>query len=106
MSWQLSAVPTGATLTIPNGAVVSNEIPVGASQVGIISPAALDALTFTIEAGDAVGGNFGTLQTGGADITLSAAKALVIIGFPFGAMRLRASGNVAADRAFQIAEKG
>lgn len=99
-------------LTIPNGSSVSNVIGVenlqDALSLLVESPANLDADTFTFEVSqDNV--TFVTLSDGTADIVVPAAsKGIVYKQNCFGAaqfLRIKSSGNVAADRVFKVTKQ-
>jgi hypothetical protein len=99
------------SLTIPNGAAISNILDSSIDYVGlsgiimIMAPAVLDALTFTIEVGND-GINFFTLTSDGTvPLTLPIATKAKAYYFELNAakyLRLKASGNVAADRIFLL----
>lgn len=106
------------SLTIPNGAAVSNILNANksyadAESIDLYAPAALDALTFTIEVNanpDAVAASTGwvTLQIGdpAADAAPPAAgkgRTYYELATAF-AFRLKSSGNVAADRTFLVSK--
>lgn len=102
---------------IPSGqnasrAIVGYQEYSDAAQINIQSPATLDALTFTIEVSNDYNANTNTgtwaaLNNGDIDIALPAAgKARPytdILGYR--AFRLKASGNVAANREFLISKQ-
>ena len=100
----------GVSLTIPSGTAVSNSLNVqqtvyDAEAFWVMAPAALDALTFTWEASED-GTTWTTLQDSTAtDLKVPAAGHSIvyngmITGMPF--LRIKASGNVAADRVFRM----
>lgn len=94
-------------LTIPSGASVSNALDFAsysdAASIILYAPATLDALTFTIE-GSRDGITFMTLYDGAADIAPPPAgkcrQYIEMIGLNF--FRIKASGNVAADRTWSV----
>jgi len=105
-------------LTVPNGTNVSNvwlarEVYDDAEEVMLYGPAALDALTFTIEVSfnpEAAAPTWVTLQDGSpaADVTAPAAtKARSYASGLISAVgvRIKASGNVAADRVFDASKQ-
>lgn len=100
-------------ITIPNGAAVSNIIDCQSeyfglgSSLSIAAPATLDVLTFTVEA-SLDGSLYSTLTgtDGTTALPLPAAGKVKTYQFEFGpikSFRIKSSGNVAADRTFQIA---
>ncbi len=101
-------MPRSATLTIANGTSTSNSMALEAEGARraltalILAPAVLDALTFTVEVSEKPGGTFRTLRSGGTDVTLAAGKADVVTILTAGELRIKASGNVAANRAFDV----
>lgn len=95
-------------LTIPNGQAVSNSLIADLygmySAILIFGPAALTN-TVTVQSGgdDSVGATFQAVQSPpGTDITVPAAKAIVLTAFPFPQFRVGSSGNEGATRTFQI----
>ena len=59
--------------------------------------------TVTLQSLDAVGGSAWTpVQSGGSDVTITAAKALVITEVPFGTIRVNSGGNEGAERVFPV----
>lgn len=94
------------TLTIPNGTTVSNAIGrKWLSQLRSLILYASSAITetITVEVTDedpdtAASPTWYTLQSSGADVTLTAGKALVINEVPFSGMRLSSGAAVGADR--------
>lgn len=105
---------TPQTLTIANGTAVSSavlELNSGYSRniatLLIVSPATLpESITVevTTKYDPANPGNsvWGTLQSGGADITLPAGKATQLTEITAEALRLKSSTNVAGDRVFNL----
>lgn len=103
----------GAAFTIPNGAANSNILNANehygdAAAIGILSPSALDAITYTFQ-GSVDGVTFVTLQIGTtlADITVPAASKAAtylseLLTWPF--LRIHGTGNAAADRIFNTAK--
>lgn len=95
-----------SNLVIPSGAAVSNALDLSrVDSICIYAPDTLDALTFTIEVAPSrtsPAADWATLEEGGSDVALTAAKALVIPVAPFRSVRIASSGNVAADRTFHI----
>lgn len=95
------------TLTIPNTATDSGDVlDLGGNMRGpvglcIIAPAVL-VETVNVLVADEVGGTFGVLQSGGADIVLAAGKATQITYLTAGALMLRAGAGVAGAKAFKI----
>lgn len=77
-----------------------------ASNIGIQSPAVLDELTFTIEV-SADAATWATLTNGASALPVpDASEALQYIEMlPFKYWRIRASGNVAADRTFLVSKQ-
>ncbi len=68
----------------------------------IIAPGTLpEATTLQVTDGPA-GTTFGTLQSGGSDITIAAAKAVVVGKVVAGGIRIHLGGAAAANRAFII----
>jgi hypothetical protein len=72
-----------------------------ATGITIYAPAALTG-TITIEVQPYGDATWRTLQSGGADITLAATKAVVISPPAFADLRLHSSGAEGADRDFFI----
>jgi hypothetical protein len=100
--------PPVKTVSILSAATDSAEVNLAAdNEKGLISllflaPTTLPE-TITIQLTDATGGTFRTLQTGGADITIGAGKAVVVTDLPGGAiLRLHAGVGVAAQRDFVL----
>lgn len=104
-------------LTIPNGTAVSRWVLAerecgDAELITIYAPGTLDALTYTIEVSyDQDNGanttysptNVTTLNDGAGDVAPPAAtKACSYPGFAVKAWRIKASGNVTADRVFGL----
>jgi len=95
------------TLTIPNTGTESNILNLlegGARHrvtLLIIAPAALTG-TITIEVAKTTTGTFGTLQSGGTDVNLTAGDATVIDIMTVGALKIVSSSAEAAARAFEI----
>ena len=93
-----------ATLTIPVGQTVSNEILEDVLKyirnLTIGAPAGL-AETITIEV-QLSQGNWYTLQSNGVDINLVANKATVLMILPATGLRLRSAVAVAAARSFAL----
>jgi hypothetical protein len=101
-----------ATLTIPNGALVSNAVSAqqfqGAKSLMIAAPATLPE-TVTLQSGDfdVQAGTptvaYGAVQSPpGTDITVGATKRVVLTATPYPNIRLSAGGAVGADRVFQL----
>jgi len=102
-------------LVIPNGTAVSNillakEQYADADAVGIMTPATIDAVAFTVEVSNdpaaTAASTWFTLQIGSdtlADSSVAtASKARVFYEIPvFAAFRIKAASNVAADRTFK-----
>lgn len=97
------------TITISNGQTDSAEITLHGANgaraltLNFISPASLPE-TVNIELGDGASGNYGRLQSGGTDITLSAGKCTVVDSIVAVTLKLVATGAVAADRTFQMVQ--
>ena len=98
-------------LTIPNGAADSNVLNMlkagfDAEALTVCAPGTLDALTYTWLVSVDGGATYCTLTdlTGTAIIVPAATKAIVYNGVFTGItnLKLHASGNVAADRVFQL----
>lgn len=96
------------TLSIPNAGTDSPELDLGASgskrviTIAILAPAAVTG-TITVLLCDVSGGTFRTLQTGGADITIAATKAVVITAIPAtGVLKIHSSAAEAAQRDFRL----
>lgn len=100
-------------LTIPTGVAVSNSLEVAetigdAFAVGIQSPAALDALTFSLQVSyDRV--VWADLHIGDPPALATLAGASIAKVFydlaAFAWVRAKSSGNVAADRIFQVSKQ-
>jgi hypothetical protein len=99
-------------MTIPSGTAVSNAVSAqafqGAKSLMLAAPGVLPE-TVTLQSGDfdAQAGTptvaYGAVQSPpGTDITIAAAKRVVLTATPFPIIRLSAGGNVAADRVFQL----
>lgn len=68
----------------------------------IVAPVTLPE-TVKVYVAKSITGVFAPLQSGGADISLTAGKALVLTSISFGAMKLVAtSGAVVGDRTFEM----
>lgn len=100
--------PPNGTLTILSGQTASGEFDLGQSRgrellsLLFLNPAALTGVV-TIQISDVTGGTFRTLQTGGADITLGAAKAVVVTELPsWGFLRLSSTLAEGANRVFNV----
>lgn len=100
--------PNPSTLSIPSSGSDSPELNLagdinrGPIILELLAPAALTG-TVTVQVSNVSGGTFRTLQTGGADIAIAAAKALVITDLPAtGVLRLHSSGTEAAQRDFIV----
>lgn len=105
---------TSFKCTIPSGTNVSNTIDANmfhdAASIGILSPATLDALTFTIEVNEKDDGS-GTWRTlvdaAGTNIGPPAAgkarQYLELISFA--SWRIKASGNVSDNRVFDVVKQ-
>lgn len=100
--------PPSTTLTILSAATVSGELDLGLSKsrrllaLLFLNPAALTGVV-TIQLSDVTAGTFRTLQTGGADITLAATKAVVVTELPaWGFLRLSSTIAEGANRVFNI----
>lgn len=98
-------------LTIPNGAAVSNsfdwkEYGYDSEAITVFAPAALDVLTYTWEVSRDGGTTYKTLvDTVGAPIYVPAATFAVVYNGTFASitnLRIKASGNVAADRTWTL----
>ncbi len=71
-------------------------------SITIHGPAALTG-TVTLQSLDAVGGSAWTpVQSGGTDVTITAAKALVLTEVPFGTIRLLSGSAEGAARTFPV----
>jgi hypothetical protein len=98
-------------IVIPSGSSVTRSIS-GAYEysdavaITIQSPATLDALTFTIEISND-GTNFATMSDGTNNIPVPAAGKAIQYTDMLGARawRIKASGNVAADRTFLVSKQ-
>lgn len=93
------------SLVIPNGTDVSNELDIQAVEaIGIVAPDTLDAVTFNVEvAADKGGTTWGILTTeDGVDVELTQGVATPINVAPWRSIRIKATGNVAADRTFRV----
>ena len=73
-------------------------------SVTITAPAALTG-TITIQVDINASGTYGTLQSGGSDITIAASKTLVIIDAAFKNMRIHSSSAEGAARQFIVVKK-
>lgn len=92
------------TLTIPSGQTNSNAVVIGGylQACTIFAPTTLpETITVQVEP-TATGTDFKTLQSGGADITIGAGKAVMIIEGAFKQIRFVAGASVGADRVFTI----
>ena len=98
-------------VVIPSGAAVTRSIfgtyeYSDATAIVIQSPATLDALTFTIETSND-GTNFATMSDGTNNIPVPAAGKAIqytdMLGSKY--FRIKASGNVAADRIFLVSKQ-
>ena len=68
----------------------------------IHGPSALTG-TATLQSLDAVGGSAWTpVQSGGSDVTVTAAKALVLTEVPFGTIRILSGSAESAERKFPV----
>lgn len=92
------------SLTIPNGATISNGL-AGTGKflrnIAIYAPSSL-AGAITVEASDTEGGTFRTLQSGGTDVAVAAGKCVVLIEVPFIDMRLKTTVAPGADEVFAV----
>jgi hypothetical protein len=101
------AAPRDFTLTIANGATLSAEQPMTVNgsrrrlSLLIGSPTTMPE-SITILVRRTIGGTAYTLQSGGADITLTAGKATPIYPISVASLQLKAGGAVGADRVFEI----
>ncbi len=100
--------PPIQTLSIPNAGTDSPELNLagdinrGPIILEILAPAALTGVV-TVQVSDVSGGTFRTLQTGGADVAIAAAKAIVITDLPAtGVLRLHSTLAEAAQRDFRV----
>lgn len=100
------------TLTIPNGQQVSNTLQEALGTSGapvfesfdslvVYSPAALTG-TVTAQAAPTFGGTFVNLSLQGTDITIPAARAVIIPASEFGDFRMASGSAEGASRAFQV----
>lgn len=96
---------------IPSGSNVSRAVQGvyeyhDASNITIQSPSALDALTFTIEVSQD-GSVWATLSDGASDLPVPAASKAIQYTeiLPHKFFRIKASGNVAADRIFLVSKQ-
>lgn len=74
----------------------------GAAGVCIYAPAALTG-TITVEV-SVDGTTFVTLQSGGADVSIGAGKAITLTEISFRHVRLKSSGSEAAQRVFSVSK--
>lgn len=99
----LTAVPN---LTIANGGTTSDVLEFGYCRLlrglSITGPSALTG-TVTVEISKGRSGTeWSTLQSGGADVTITAAKTTVIEPLIAGRLRLKSSGAEGAERVFKL----
>lgn len=90
-------------LTITNGNSTSNAVwPTDdAYGIGLISPPTLTSSVAYVEVEMTdTGVNFVRLQSGGADITLAASKAIVMTPFPYKQFRVTTTAVEGGDRTF------
>lgn len=99
----------GPTFTIPNGTAVSNSIDYeltlqDAEGVTVFAPATLDVLTYTWEVSMDAGVTWKTLKdTSNTAIGVPAAASAITYNGIFGGyglLRIKASGNVTAEKIF------
>src|SRR5713101_2530813 len=91
-------------LTLTTASTVSNALSNldDAIAIGIVAPTAVTG-TITVQVEPtATGTAFVSLQSGGVDVTIAAAKAIVINPFPFRQIRLITSATEAATRTFSV----
>ena len=97
-----------ATLSIPSSGTESDVLDMGsqgtvaAYKLGIASPAGLLTGTITLEVCDTEAGAYVTLQSDGADINLTAAKAAVLAPVPFRYIKIASSAAEGAQRDFIV----
>lgn len=95
------------TLTILSGQTESAELDLAGTNIRgpigllIVSPATL-AETVHLVISTTLAGNFGRLQSGGADVVLAAGKATQFSFVTGRVIKLKATGAVAADRTFNL----
>ena len=101
MSWR------DTTLTILSGATESAELNLAADgtrwgkDLVFFSPGTLPE-TVKVHLARVVGGTYAILEVGGSDVALVANKAQLLTGLAAGALKLVATGAVAANRVFTI----
>jgi hypothetical protein len=100
--------PPVQTLSIPNAGTDSPELNLagdinrGPIIIEILAPAVVTG-TITIQVSNVSGGTFRTLTTGGADVAIAAAKAVIVTDLPAtGVLRIHSSATEAAQRDFVV----
>lgn len=89
-------------LTIASGGTTSNSVNVKkVKRITLVAPATLPE-TVTLQVSVDGGTTFNAFQTGGADVTIAAAKAKGVDYLVATHVRLSAGAAVAADRVFQL----
>src|SRR6478736_5751807 len=98
-----------ATLTIPNGGTDSNEIT--RDDFGRCKSLSVQCLAAALTATCVVqtnseqdgSGTWTTVQSPpGTDTAIAALKSIILLGVPFGRLRIHSSGAEAGNRAFQL----
>lgn len=97
-------VPVIHVLTIPNGQTASNAVAIGGvlKAFCVFAPSTLPETVAVQLEPSQDGTDYRTLQSGGADVTVGAGKAVMIMEGAFSQLRLLAGGAVAAERVFRV----
>lgn len=91
------------TLTIANGGTQSGSVKIGdADSVTIYGPAAATGV-LTVQTSADEGSTFLDLQTGGSDVVLTVAKALVITDLAADELRIESGSAEVAERTIIVA---
>ena len=96
-----------ADLTISAGGTTSDVGGTnGSTALAITAPSALTGVVTVEVEQTSTGNTWGTLQSGGVDVTIAASKTLTIFPTTFARFRLTSSAAEAANRSFKCARLG